>query len=222
MKKNLFFALAISVAATMTGCNNYAKYTIDEKPMVKPDRSLLGIWKPLGDKNPNNYLLIQDHIDLFNPTGKNVLAANDAGEGKYSDYKSYNYYITQMEEKDGAPEFEEWTAFASKVNGATFLNLSASGLQTSDKDGVQEGRSEEEYFFVRLLSVNEEHNVFTVATVADTTLKLLKNSQQVRGYVAAHLNDPSFYSDTMRFYKVSGFHTSLKESMKIANPNRKY
>jgi hypothetical protein len=222
MKKNLFFAMAISLAATMTGCDNYAKYTIDERPTVKPDRGLLGIWKPLGDKNPNNYVLIQDHMDLFNPTGKNILSANDAGEGKYSDYKSYNYYITQMEEKDGKPEFEEWTAFSSKINGAVFLNLSASGLQTADNDDMKERRSENEYFFVRLLSVNEEHTVFTVAMVGDTTLKNLKSSQQVRGYIAAHLNDASFYTDTARFYKVSNVHSSLKESMKIANPNRKY
>ncbi len=219
MKKHFFHAVLISLAAFATGCDNYAKYPIDEKPSIKPDRSLLGIWKPVADKNPANYVLIQDYIDVFNPTGKNILGSD---EGKYGDYKSYNYYITQVTDVEGKTELDEWTAYTSKIGNATFLNLSASGLQSSgdDQDIENNARSTDEYFFIRVLGVNDMRNVITAVMVDDTTLKNLKGASQVRSYIAAHLNDPSFYGDTTRFYKVSGYHASLKQSMMIANPGK--
>ena len=57
----------------------------------------------------------------------------------------------------------------------------------------------------------------TVSTVADTTLKYLVNSAEVRSRISYKMKEPSFYKDTLHLYKVSNYHASINEAVKVAH-----
>ena len=85
-------------------------------------------------------------------------------------------------------EAETTTAFLSDVNHVFFLNVYVKG----DTAG---------YCFLRILGINEAGNRMTIASIADTTMRSLTSSEQVRERITINLNNPSFYRDTAYLFK---------------------
>jgi hypothetical protein len=212
------FSLAILICILAASCENYSNYPIDERPGILIDRGMLGIWRNVEEKQQYNFFLIQDYKDVFNPTGANILGDESSGEGQYKDYKKFNYYITEADNSAAQTKYMQWTGFVSKVNGATFMNLSESYIQNNEGLDLESGTNQDKYYFLRILSINEGRNIIKAVAVQDSTLKYMKNTTQVRNYIARNLNNPTFYGDTVHFYKISNYHLSLKQANRVANP----
>lgn len=223
MKNSIYLLLLASVSFLATGCKSYSLYSIDEDPSVKIDEGLLGIWKAVEDTNKKDYILIQRHYDLhgnFDDThDKSSMSPEMYATRKkgFEDKNKYEYYFTRMASNGINPLYENWPVFISEVMGMRFLNIQYRNL-VIENGRWQRDKDEEGYFFVRLIRMNKSKDTLTTCIVADKSMKLLPNSETVRERITKNLKNPKFYSDTLHFYKVSGFHADLKESKKIANP----
>lgn len=198
MKNNTIFMLFILWLCL--GCKSYSKHTIDEKPSIKVDTTLLGSWKAIGDTDNKNFILVQSFYDAYHNTEKQYHMSADFGKNR-----DYEYYITYFNRHGKNPVYGQWITTISVIDGVTFFNI---GDLNSELKG---------YLLVRVISKDTASRKLTTAIVADTTLKYLKSSQQVRERITKNLNNPSFYSDTMHFYKVNNYHLSLNEAVKRAN-----
>ncbi len=146
-------------------------------------------------------------------------------QGSYSKFTTENnsvYYISYFDRHGKSMEdFNQWSAFYSKVKDALFLNIP---YRYIPKDSIGQflpsSFQKEGFFFVKIININPTYDTITTAIVADTTLKYFHSSEFVRRAVEQHADDPTFYSDTLHFYKVSGYHVSATEAEKIANGRR--
>ena len=202
------FNAVIIFTTVIISCKNVAKYSMDNKPAIKIDTNLCGIWKVVEDTDKADYILVQNYDDvLYVPSNKEKRP--NEGDLNYTDYqekKDYFYYVTRMDSHGRNPHYQQWGAFLSKLNGIKFLNIAYFY-------GIKSG-----YIFAKILEVNNTHNRITVAVIADTTLKDLNSSKDVSSRIKKNINNSTFYSDTIHFYKVSSFHSSLHGSVAIANP----
>ena len=182
-----------------SGCENAAHYTIDDRPLIKLDTGYLGIWKIKEDTVKGNFIFVETDEDTH----------------EYKEYsfgssvsRNNNYYITYFDHGGINPHYQQWTMFISEINNNRLLNIGGgAGMQNS-------------YVFLRILSFNSRHDSIIIATVADTTLKYLRSSSEVRKMIAQKINIPSFYKDTIHLYKVSNYHATLKGAVKIANERK--
>ena len=187
-------------------CKSYSKYTIDEKPSIKIDTGLCGIWRAVEDTDKANYVFVQNYFDV-----------HGANYTEFSEKKDYLYYITYFNRHGRNPLYQQWHSFISKVDGATFLNIPYrySPFWYEHKEN---GPPVEGFFFVRLIKISAAYDTLVTAIVSDTTLKSLTSSKEVRNRVKKNVNNPTFYSDTLHFYRVSQYHSNLRESTWKANP----
>lgn len=229
MKNSILFCMGLVLTFFVTGCDSYSKYTIDEKPMVKADARLLGIWKAVGDTNRFDYFLIQNgedtHKEFVEWMGKHRGEEKDRNEAvkmivdryKKGDAKNpYILYLTRMDKNGTNRHYENFTSTISKIGTATFLNIPYRNVSTEDGEMATE-KEESGYFFVRILSFNPNASLVKIAVVHDPSLRYLSSSKQVRKQIAANMNRSSYYSDTITLYKVSGYHESKKGSITVAN-----
>ncbi|MBX2907816.1 MAG: hypothetical protein KF744_17350 [Taibaiella sp.] len=235
--KNTLLSLGISLlAACLTGCQSYSKYTIDEKPIVKLDNNLLGIWKAVEDTNRYDYILIQNRRDVYEDLVQTVSGfRNDSEASKRwsrervresitSDYKSYcddkykeqKFYISRIDHGGHNPHYERWGCFMSKVGASTFLNIPYH-YYPDEGDGQEAGEAQSGFFFLRILRISEGGNLITIAAVKDPALRYLESSGEVRARISSKMQLPSYYSDTLHFYKVSDYHASIEGSVEVAN-----
>jgi hypothetical protein len=226
MKKYFLYCLPFIAAIGMASCESYSKYTIDEKPTIKIDDNMLGIWKVLEDTNHFDYFIVQDASDKINEynkwVAKNTKEHPTSGTEYLEVYKSYKkkqdywYYITRMDKNGLNNTYENFGAFISNIRGATFLSIPYRYFPPF-YDPSSEAPEVSGYFFVRILNMNEYHNTMTIAVVGDKTMKDLNSSAEVRKRISQNLNSPSFYSDTLHLFKVSKYHENTKDSRNIAN-----
>jgi hypothetical protein len=204
---------AIVLIALTAGCKSYSKHTIDMQPMVKIDTSMLGIWKALEDTERGNYILVQSFDDivrgLTGDKSDSKLIMDETGQSHY-------YYLTRMNGQGLNAQYVQQGAFPSRIGNATFLNVDYSHTPGNNGKEGAGGKAEEGYFFVKV-EMNEARNVITTYYVNDPDLQYMSSSKEVRNMIARNMNRPSFYSNTLHFYKVSNYHASVDESMKIAN-----
>jgi len=207
MDKYRYYIFVILFATFVYACKSVSKYAIDEKPGIKIDTNILGIWKAVEDTDRANFVLVQNNYD----------ATHLQEEYKYGSYAIYNndYFITYMNMHGQNSLYHQFTSFLSKVKGTEFLNVTYSYSPYADHKFT--GMTYEGFFFVRLIHINASFDTITTAIVADTTIKNLKSNGEVRRRIAKNLNTASFYSDTLHFYKVSGYHLSSNESKLRAN-----
>lgn len=211
--------------------------------IVGKDKKLL--WAAIKDTDKANFILVQSSQDLIDgitrwrnidpaekrkiyaehykdDTEKINLAVNadastindTSGISELRKKKDY-YHITYFNAGGENPQFQQWGAFLSKVNKYHFLNVKYRDYHINDKGELLDQPAEEGQLIIRLVGVTK--NSIAAAVVADTGLKRLPNSAAVRKLVAKNLNNKSFYCDTVHFYKVSDYHSSLNEAMKRAN-----
>ncbi len=234
------------IGAVIGSCKSYSKYMIDEHPVVKIDSGLLGIWKAVEDTNKKDYMLLQSRYDLFHHVVwwttmdsvekrsyidpeylKDTAFVNhfyfrkdlEALKGYYKDFikrQDHEYAITRMDGNGRGAHYQQWGSFLSKVGDATFFNIMYNHTPDEHGEYISE-KKEEGYFFLRLIRVNKAGDTMITAVVADTAMRSMKSSKAVRNRIAKNLNNPAFYSDTLHFYKVSGYHLSLWKSVEYAN-----
>jgi hypothetical protein len=245
MGKILFYG-GLLIITLNAGCNGYAKFKIDEKPVTKTDSGLLGIWKAVEDTDKANFVLLQSPYDMFDRTRfwfnldsigrRNYIDKNfserhlfqefiflrdtSAYFQSYADFLKDNhlkYFMTYMNFHGENPKYSAWSATLSAVKKTRFLNIKYRYAPLIDEAKFTFGDEEDGYFFVRLISVNATYDTVTTAIVADPQMKLLKSSKEVRVRIEKNINNSSFYSDTMHFYKVSSYHASQAEAIKKAN-----
>ncbi len=206
MNRIVLFAAAVILMTLEIKCKSFSKYRIDEKPEIKIDSSLFGIWKAVEDTDKANYILVQSHSDIVAGTG-----STDS-----SFYNTYFYYFTYMSRHGTNRRYEKFNAFLSKVENVNFLNIVYSYTPHVGGEFKIE-QTEEGYLFVRLIYLNHTKDSLITTIVADTTLKYLAGTDMVRKQIRDKLNAPAFYADTMHFYKVSNYHSSLNGSKIEAN-----
>jgi hypothetical protein len=236
--------MTLFLFAAMLSCKSVSKYTIDEKPLIKTDSAFYGVWKAVEDTDKANYILIQSPYDIYHHVdwwyhmdsvkkrtyfdekfladpdrvrmafAKDVTMLNDAYE-EFKEKKDHYYYITYFNRHGKNPLYQQWHSFLSKVNNATFLNVPYRYVPIMN--GHANGPSKVGFFFVRLIKISPAFDSITTAVVSDTTLWQLTSSKEVRDRLTKNMNKPTFYSDTLHFYKVSGYHLSLEESKQKAN-----
>ena len=246
MIKYFQYSITILFVALITGCNSISKYTIDDKPLIKTDSAFYGIWKAAEDTDKTNYMLVQSPYDIFHevdwwyhldsitkrsyfdekfladPERVKMAFYNNLAE-LYESYdrfikeKDHYYYITRMDAHGKNPHYQQWSVFLSKVNNATFLNIPYRYVPSKDGHFIS-GQTKQGFFFLRLIKINAAYDTITTAIISDTTLVHLTSSKEVRNRVEKNVNNPAFYSDTLHFYKVSGYHLFLRESVSKANP----
>ncbi len=203
--KDTIKRIVIAGIIVFSGCKNVARYTIDEKPVVKIDKNLLGIWKAAEDTDKNSIIFVQTSEDMINrfksrytnPDHDTMFQSiYDETINAHKKNKDYVYYITYL--RYGGLYYQEWSTFLSKINNETFLNIGR-------LNGPLHG-----FAFVRIISTT--YDKITVATVADTTLGNLNSTKEVRNRLEKNLYNPAFYKDTLHFYRVSYYHASLSEA----------
>ena len=207
MKNCLQYMLVLLIGSAF-GCKSVSKYTIDSKPLIKIDTGLLGIWKAKEDTDVSNYILVQNNYDV----------KHNLEEYKFGTYGIYDncYYITYFNTHGKNPRYLQFNSFLSEVRKNKFLNVSYEYVPYRN-DHFFRNEEVKGYFFVRLINVNASYDAMTIAIIADTTLKYLKNSKEVRTRITNNINKSTFYSDTLHFHKVSSYHLSLRESVNKAN-----
>ena len=207
---------------------------------------MFGIWKAAEDTDKADYLLVQSPYDLFHyvdwwynldsvtkrtyfdeklladTARAKILFSKDpvAYRESYDNFlekKDHYYYITRMNAHGQKPHYKQWSVFVSKVNNVTFLNIPYRFVPERDGHYLPGQTTRQGYFFVRLININPAYDTITTAIVSDTTLIHLASPKDVRNHITKNINNPAFYSDTLHFYKVSGYHLSLDESKSKAN-----
>lgn len=233
--KNTLLSLGVGLlAACIAGCQSYSKHSIDEQPIVKFDNNLLGIWKAVEDTNRYDYIIIQNRRDVYEDLVQMVsgfLNDSDASKSwsrdrvresiaddykRYCDdkYKEQKFYISRMDHGGRNPHYERWEAFVSKIGTSTFLNVPY-------HYHPDEGEDQSGYFFLRILRISEGGNLIAVAAVKDPALRYMESSREVRKRISEKMLLPSYYSDTLHFYKVSDYHASVEGSVAVANKTTK-
>ncbi|MCW3121027.1 MAG: hypothetical protein JWQ38_519 [Flavipsychrobacter sp.] len=231
MKKSHQFLIVCMALIVAIGCRSVSKYTIDSNPVTKTDSGLLGIWKAMEDTSVADFILVQSPYDVHHPIiGWDSVNKRPAiiGEGNIADKRlaatldvertkrerheeimkeqGLYYYITYFNHHGINPLYQQWTAFPSVVGNSKFLNV------YYQDEHILGG-----HFFVRLIHINKSYDSITTAIIADTTLDMLNNAKELRNRVTKNIKSPSFYSDTLHFYKANGYHLTLKGAVLKAN-----
>ncbi|MEI8279536.1 MAG: hypothetical protein WCG87_07205 [Bacteroidota bacterium] len=97
MKKYFQMSLILFVTIVAYSCNSVSKYPID-KPSIKVDTNLIGLWKMDEDTNVHDFFVLEK-------------------------YDEHNYAFTYMNHEGSNRVFENVQAFFSDVNNTRFLNV---------------------------------------------------------------------------------------------------
>jgi hypothetical protein len=196
--------LVVSAALAILSCKSYSKYPIDAQHNVELDTNILGTWKAVEDTDKMDYILVQSNYEVYPD-------ARDKGSPMYTKYENC-YILTRTSNSGQNLNFEKWPAYFSQIGNERFLNMTYRYTPFSKNTGADPDHREEGYFFVRIIHLNSKCDTMVTSVVADTTLKFLENSIQVRERISRNLYSPSFYRDTLHFYRVSKNHSSPKRS----------
>jgi hypothetical protein len=96
--KSLFLVLFLLPGIWSSGIKSASKFTLDEKPVVRIDDHLQGIWKLAEDTNYHNYFIVEK-------------------DG------NFQYSITYMNRGGDNRGLEHGMFFFSEINGVKFINI---------------------------------------------------------------------------------------------------
>ena len=201
---NIYRTIIAILICAICSCKSFSYYPIDDHPVVKMDTSLLGIWRAVEDTNKKDFILIQNFADVTRNLDESF--KKEASYIADEKNKEFMYYITRFDNDGTNPHFQQFNCFISIVKGQKFWNIQ-----------YEPGRTDEGFLFERVIKINKSFDTITTAMIADTTMMNLHNSTEVRNYVERNINKPSFYSDTLHFYRVNNYHTNIRGVVKKAN-----
>ena len=187
----IFKTMLLIIVINILACNSYCKFKIDSKPLLKIDTSFLGIWKSSEDTDKFNFILVQDFSDVF--TSGTQIVNED-----YDIKNNYYYYITYMAQHGQGPELQQFPACLSRINNEIFLNITyhyiprierrLQGLHFLEEmdecyEFVDSEKDISGFIFVKLANVNLKFGVLNAVLIKDSTLKDLKNSDNLRNKI---------------------------------------
>lgn len=199
---NRIFPLVAAITLAFASCN-YSKFPLDEKPVVKADPSLFGIWKAVNDTDKRNFILVQGAADEDRKFMPEDVRNNP----------DYYYYITYYDRGGVSPHYENFTATLSTVKSDRFLNIAYWTINPDER--IRE--RDEGFLLYRMIHINPSATEITLARVSDPDLEQAKNADVVRKTVTKNLNNPKFYDDTVQLYSIAPGHFSRKDAIKRAN-----
>jgi hypothetical protein len=170
--------ILILLAAVLLGaCGTPSRYAISNPSAKAADDRIVGKWKYEEDTNKNNFYAITKA------------------------YKGYPHqYHVKFWNRGGTNPTYEFNVYFSEIDGTKFINIPFYEKLKQPRDGKDwENKG---YFFLKVVNSNQDFSRITTATVNDKALKKMKNSSEVRKYLAKNINNPKSYSDTAHFYKV--------------------
>ena len=201
---NIHHAFIAVLIYALCSCKNFSPYAIDEHPLVKIDTNLLGIWKAVEDTNKKDFILVQNFTDVARNLNESFKkeAAYIANQKK----EKFTYFITRFDNDGTNPHFQQFHCFISLIKGQKFLNIE-----------YEIGSADSGFLFERIIKINKSFDTITTAIIADTTMRELHNSVEVRKRIEQNINKPSFYSDTLHFYRVNNYHADIRKVVEKAN-----
>jgi hypothetical protein len=239
MKNIATLLLIILLAAMAAGCASFSKYAIDEKPTIKIDTALCGIWKLIEDKYPQRFLILQHSgqylaqilsvsdsernstAEQFGIQFEKLMERNRQIEiAHFSHLAGYGYMLACSNEIGNAIAYSKFTITLSSVGKWQFLNIPCHDIvyDTTDVKLASLKYAGSFYCFAKLLYLSKTKDTFAIAMVKDKQLLYAESNSEVRRIITTNIDNPHFYSDTLHFYKVSDYHASIHEAWKYANP----
>lgn len=190
-----------------TSCDSGAYYAIDEKPKIKIDTNLLGIWV----QGSYDCYMVQTFDDVYRQVTDEF--KNDSAYLFEEKNKGYLYYLTEIQ--DQSMETPLFVAFMSKVNKDMLANVT--GFSPHKFRKMQPQKTS--YIFVTL-TLNKAHNEGTLTPFYDTTIQLLTSSAEVRRRFEQRGNKILRPDANVVFKKISSYHASAKEAKILAKKLR--
>lgn len=180
-------------ALLLCGCAN-SRFAIDASPVNPVDTSLFGIWRVMEDSDKLSFILVQSYYDLHK-------------KAPLADSNSRYYYLTYQIHGVGS-YYNQLPAFLSTIGTASFLNVDG-GIEPKHR---RQDRSIGGFFLARFEHVAPD--TILTSTIRDSTLESLASSKEARDRIEQNYTLPGFYCDTVHYYKVSGYHYSLRKARK--------
>ncbi|PQJ09065.1 hypothetical protein CJD36_021040 [Flavipsychrobacter stenotrophus] len=203
MKRHLSFLLFIITGTILTGCDSISFHTIDEKPQIKVDTNLLGLW----ETDQHEFYLVQTFDEVYKPFPE--IDKKDSGYVLEEHNKVYLYYLTEIgERKMAIPLF---MAFMSKTSKGMFANICAVPRKT-----LHHREPKSAYFFVKI-KIDKAHKEAILTPLFDTTLHVLTSSAQVKERLEQDADKILQPRSNMIFKKISNKHASVKEAQALAH-----
>ena len=106
-------------------------------------------------------------------------------------YNDVQYVFTYMNREGSNRVYENMGAFSSNVNGTEFIN--ATYLNWKGKSG---------YFLLKVIDKDKRGFDMTLAMVADTTLKDIGSSTELRDRISKNINNPAYFKKPVHFRKI--------------------
>ena len=173
MMKQLLLLIFPVFVVLSFGCKSVSQFPMDEPSAEYLNDKLIGKWKTVEDSDKNNFFEI----------AKSMAA---------------NKYKVKYWNRGGTNPTYEANVFFSKINNTLFLNI-----PYWHEDREKSYYQTVGYFFVKIVNVNSDYSKLTTATVSDTSLGRLGSQLEVYNRIAKNLNNRSYYSDTVHFYKIN-------------------
>lgn len=216
------YILCFTLLLAIAGCKSYSRYSIDPEPVIRTKPSFYGIWRCEEYNKKRHSVIVQNFDDAMWHTTEKYLSRsyqatkkppffNDSYVEEIRDYKNdgFEYWITVNNQND---QYLQWGVFPSEIGDVTFLNCTYNNTEYKNNKVVV---NEKGYFFLRIISASDDE--ITTALVADPTLKYLKSSKEVRQRIIKRMDQKTFYSDTLHFYKISDYHRDINKAIQFAN-----
>lgn len=175
MRTNLIILIAALLSIHLCSCKNVATYPISQPTDNCIENRINGVWKFREDTNSKNFYEIYQRDSTWT-----------------------NTYHTRFWNRGGENPTYEGNIFFSKIGKTLFINVPYWDYdEVNDKYFQNKG-----YMFLKIVAANAAFDKLTVAVVNDTTMRRLKNSDEVRAYVTKNMNNKSFFQEEKHFYKV--------------------
>ena len=191
--------------ATLTGWQKSSNYPIDDKPAIKTDTTLLGIWKAVEDTDKSNYVIVRNYYDthFIQDDKEHQLDKWDLNTTEYHKKKDYFYYVSYINKHGHNVRYGNFDAYFSSIAGKKFWNFYSYGNNC---------------LIIIFIDRNNAGDSITIAAVSNKALSKAGSAADVRQMIANNINNPDWYADTLHLYKVSGYHGSPYNAGPYANP----
>jgi hypothetical protein len=173
--KVVLSTFVIIAASFIVGCQSPSRYPIDEKPLVDTKNKFLGDWKMQEDPDKKNFIRLEDYHE------------------KFKDVDAFTYHV-QIWDRSGTNRTYEFNIFFSEIGNTRFINV----YNWMAADWMDN----QHYILLKIVDVSPAFDKITAVAASAPALAMVNNSKEVREILTRNLDNPSFYKDTVHFYKV--------------------
>ena len=195
MRRSISAALCPLLVVTVlaSACRGYSRHPVDSKPQEEIDERLLGKWRPLEDPDTENYVLVKT-VENIHVSKSREKHSENWKKGDLACDRCF-YSMTYFDYHGRNPLFGGWEAFASKIKGNIFINLSY-------RDTTSGRRDKQGYLLLLVSRISPKSDTVSISVVGDPQITDLQASQSVRNYVEQNVTNPMLYSRTLHFVRL--------------------